>query len=278
MNLIGYSCCNKKENEDMFMKFKNFSIHIIEGYISSIYLLTYEKGMLLFDSGCINDVKRIEDYCARVLNRSPNDIKLTVVSHMHPDHSGGAVALRRKYGVAVAAHQDADLWYAGLGGSLQHKLDCYMAIGVARRHKRKRERILFRPVINPDYLLNDLEVLPFFNDWAVLHIPGHTLHDIALYNQQEGLLYIGDMICDVKGKMFLPLPVLFPARMKHSYEKLSFLNSSTILMAHGGMKYLENSSALFLSMKEQLKQPPTPIMKKVHRWSLFSPEIKRQGL
>lgn len=259
------------------MVFTSFTLHVIEGYISSIYLLEYDKGMLLFDSGCVNDLNRIEDYC-KLLQHSPRDINLAVVSHMHPDHAGGAAALRRKYSIPVAAHKDVDLWYSGWGGALQHKVDCIMALGVARRNNRPLQPMLYRPVIHPDYRLNDLEVLPGFPDWAVLHIPGHTLHDIALYHQSEGLLYIGDMICNVKGQMFLPLPVLFPGKMGISYEKLAALNSSTILMAHGGVTQLEDPAALFLGMIEQLKAPPTPLMRKIHRWSVFSPEIKRQSL
>jgi glyoxylase-like metal-dependent hydrolase (beta-lactamase superfamily II) len=259
------------------MVFSVFTLHVIEGYISSIFLLEYDKGMLLFDSGCVNDLNRIEDYC-QSLQRSPRDIKLVVVSHMHPDHAGGAAALRRKYNIPVAAHKDVDLWYSGWGGALQHKVDCFMALEVARRYKRPLQPILYPPVIQPDYQLHDLQVLPGFEDWAVLHIPGHTLHDIALYHQSEGLLYIGDMICNVKGQMFLPLPVLFPPSMGKSYEKLAFLDPSTILMAHGGVMQPEDPAGLFLGMIEQLKAPPAPLMRKVRRWSVFSPQIKRQSL
>ena len=262
----------------MQMNFLSFTVHMIEGYISSIYLVEYDDGMLLLDGGCINDVKRIEDYCKRVINRPLSDIKLTVVSHMHPDHAGGAATLRSKYSIPIAAHKNVDLWYSGLGGLLQHKLDCYMAMGVARKNKRKREHMLFYPIIHPDFLLDDLQVLPFFEDWGALHTPGHTLHDIVLYHQKEALLYIADMVCDVKGKMLLPLPVLAPPQMENSYDKLASLNSSTLLMAHGGVKQMEDTSALFLSMKEQLKQPPNPIMRKVYRLSTFTPEIKRQGM
>ena len=260
------------------MKLHSFTIHVIEGYISSIYIVEYDDGMLLLDSGCVNDVKRIEDYCKQVINRPLGDIKLAIVSHMHPDHAGGAAALRSKYGIPIAAYKDVDRWYSGLGGSLQHKLDCYMALGVARANKRNRERILFKPIIHPDYLFDDLQVLPFFNDWAVLHTPGHTQHDIVLYHQQEDLLYIGDIICEVKGKMLLPLPVMFPAQMENSYNKLASLNPTTILMAHGGVKQTENASSLFLSMKEQLSQPPNSLMRRVYRLSVFSPEIKRQSM
>ena len=260
------------------MNLHSFTIHVIEGYISSIYLVEYDDGMLLLDSGCVNDVKRIDDYCKQFINPPPSDIKLAIVSHMHPDHAGGAAALRSKYGIPIAAYKDVDRWYSGLGGSLQHKLDCYMALGVARANKRNRERILFKPIIHPDYLFDDLQVLPFFNDWAVLHTPGHTQHDIVLYHQQEALLYIGDIICAVKGKMLLPLPVMFPAQMENSYNKLASLNPTTILMAHGGLNQTENASSLFLSMKEQLSQPPNSLMRRVYRLSGFSPEIKRQGM
>ena len=260
------------------MNLHSFTIHVIEGYISSIYLVEYDDGMLLLDSGCVNDVKRIDDYCKQFINRPPSDIKLAIVSHMHPDHAGGAAALRSKYGIPIAAYKDVDRWYSGLGGSLQHKLDCYMALSVARRTQRGWGRMLFKPVIHPDYLFSDLQVLPFFNDWAILHTPGHTLHDIVLYQQQESLLYIGDVICEVKGKMLLPLPVMFPAQMENSYNKLATLNPSTILLAHGGVKQTENASSLFLSMKEQLSQPPNSLTRRVYRLSGFSPEIKRQGV
>lgn len=260
------------------MNFPSFTLHAIEGYISTLYLVEYNDDMLLLDSGCVNDIKRIEAYCKQVLNRPPNNIKLTVVSHMHPDHAGGAAILRKKYNIPIAAHKDADLWYSGLRGSLQHKIDCYMALGVARRNKRSREPILFNPLIYPDFLLNDLQILPFFEDWTVLHTPGHTTHDIALYHQQESLLYIGDLICDVKGNMLPPLPVLFPAQMERSYQRLANLNPSTILMAHAGIKQMGNTSCLFLSMKEQLQQPPNSLRRKIQRWSTFTPEIKKQGI
>jgi glyoxylase-like metal-dependent hydrolase (beta-lactamase superfamily II) len=128
----------------------NFTIHKIEGYIENIYMVQYDGGSLLFDSGCISDVKRIEAYC-RANDLSLGDIKLIALSHMHPDHSGGAALLRDRYGIPIAAHTDADLWYSGWGGSLQYKFDCYMARIVALRNRRRFERLLSKRRLNPDY-------------------------------------------------------------------------------------------------------------------------------
>lgn len=91
-------------------------IHQLEGYIQNITLIEQEGRLLLFDSGCINDVKRIKRYCRESLKRSPADIKLTAVTHIHPDHAGGAVCLRKKFGIPIAAHKDVDRWYRGWAG------------------------------------------------------------------------------------------------------------------------------------------------------------------
>lgn len=250
-----------------------YILHKINGYISNIFLLEYQQGMLLFDCGAINDVKRIENYCHTDLKRSPAEIKLAVVSHIHPDHSGGAVVLRKKYGIPIAAHKDLDRWYAGMGGSIQQKLDCYMMQIVAYHNQRKLEKSLFDRTIKPDYLLNDGDELPMFNDWKVVHVPGHTLHDIVLFNAQASILYAADCILDIKGKFQLPLPVVFPNQMRQSYAKLAALNAASILLAHGETILTQSSAALFTSMQLQLDRPPNKMTRRVRRLSIYSPEV-----
>lgn len=258
------------------LSFASFRIHEINGYIEKIMLIEYDHGLLLLDSGCINDVKRIRRYCQQVLHRSPSDIKLAAVTHMHPDHSGGAVRLRSKFGIPIAAHQNADLWYRGLGGSVQQKLDCYMATTVAFRNRRKLERILYSRRINPDYPLQDGQELPFFPGWKVLHVPGHTIHDLAFYNEQAQVLYIADLICDVKGKPQLPLPIVFPQKMAESYDRLGATQARVILRAHGEPILTDDSQQLFSHMKQLLTRPPTPFMKRIWRLSVYSPEFRKQ--
>lgn len=262
-------------NDQSELVFSSFRVHLIAGYIENIILIEHPQGLLLLDSGCINDIKRIAAYCHDVLGRSPADIKLAAVTHMHPDHAGGAGSLRKKYGIPIAAHPNADLWYKGTGGLLQHKLDCYMASTVAFSNKRKLEHIVFNPRLHPDYILPDGEPLPFFPEWQVLHVPGHTFHDLAFYNEQEQVLYIADLICEVKGKPQLPLPIVFPNLMAASYDRLGALGAKTILRAHGNTIITDDSKSLFNYMKDLLFQPATPFVKRVLKMSLYSPEIRR---
>ncbi|MGE5405130.1 MAG: MBL fold metallo-hydrolase [Candidatus Saccharibacteria bacterium] len=260
------------------MQTGSFTVHRIKGYICNIFLLEYEDRLLLLDSGAINDVKRIEEYCRTTLGRTPKDIKLAVVSHMHPDHGGGACILRKNYGIPVAAHQDVDLWYAGIGGYVQHKLDCFMATEVAYKTRHKLERILYRRKIKPDFPLQDGDRLPGFEDWSVIHVPGHTMHDIALYNSKEKLLYSADCICDIgEGRLVLPIPIMFPDKMDDSFDKLAKLDASTLLLAHGEPIEFEDNPRVFEYMKGLLKEPPTTIMRRAHWMSIYSPEIWKHG-
>ncbi|WP_054693465.1 MBL fold metallo-hydrolase [Syntrophomonas palmitatica] len=257
------------------MDSSSFTIHKIEGYIANIYLFQYDNGLLLFDSGCINDVRRIEEYCRRN-GLSPSDIKLIAVSHMHPDHCGGAKVLREKYNIPVAAHRDVDLWYSGIGGSLQHKFDCYMARNVARHNRRKCEKMLFDRVIKPDFLLDDGQRLPGFSDWQAMYVPGHTLHDLVFYHHEKRVLYLADLICNIKGKKLLPMPILFPDKMAYSYDRLAALHASTLLLAHGNPIESDDSPEIFAAMKAQLNRPPNNLMRRVYRISVYSPEARRE--
>lgn len=253
-----------------------FKVHRIPGYIENIFLMEYESGLVLLDSGCYNDVPRIEEYCRSTLKRSPAEISLIAVSHMHPDHGGGAVALRNKYGIPVAAHRDVDRWYSGPGGALQHIFDRYMALIVARANHRKWQRLWYKRSLNPDYFLEDGDSLPFFPDWRVLHVPGHTLHDLIFFHEQSKYLYIADLICEVKGQNLLPLPILFPEKMSASYDKAAALNASTLLLAHGEIIQTSDSRSLFGDMKDKLYRPANHMTKRVHRMSIYSPEVRQQ--
>ncbi len=184
-------------------------IHSLNGYINTLFIAEYEDYLLLLDGGSPADVDLIEKFCIEELNRPVSNIKLAIVSHMHPDHSGAAPILRKKYGTRIAAYKNIDEWYSGPTGWFQHKLDCLMAQIVAVKHKTKIRKVFSKRITGPDYLMSDMEPLPFFNDWRVIYTPGHTSHDIAVFNEEEKILYCGDSIIEVRGRVYLPLPVIF---------------------------------------------------------------------
>ena len=89
-------------------------IHTLKGYIQHIYLAEDSKGLLLLDGCSRADVDTVCNYITQTLGRPLADLKLIVVTHMHPDHAGGAIKLRVRTGAQVACHPKAINWYKGL--------------------------------------------------------------------------------------------------------------------------------------------------------------------
>ncbi len=263
---------------DNGVKKKTFTLHRIDGYICNLYLAEYKDGLLLLDSGAASDIERIEKLVTGKLGRTMSDIKLVVVSHMHPDHGGGAYLMRERYGIPVAAHGDIDQWYRGLTGIIQHRIDCYMAQMVAKQRKEPKQNIIYRRKLRPDYRLTDGQALPFFEDWKALHVPGHTLHDIVLYHQKTRTLYAADCILNVGGKFNLPIPVFFNGRMRQSLTRLKELDIATILLAHGDMLKPDNTAEIFDTMISLLDRPKNDIQKFYYNVSFFTPEFWRAYL
>jgi len=109
------------------MKFNNFTIHKIKGYIETIFVAEYKEKILILDGGCSCDSILVEEFITNELKRPMTDVKMNFVSHAHPDHAGGAPILRDKYKIPIAAHHEIDKWYAGFGGFLQQKTDIMLA-------------------------------------------------------------------------------------------------------------------------------------------------------
>ena len=256
----------------------HFTLHIIPGYIENLFLVEYDHGLLLLDCGAISDVKRIEDFCREKLHRSPTEIKLAVVTHMHPDHAGGAVLLREKFGIPLAAHKDLDRWYAGPGGFMQKVIDCALMQSVARRTRGKLEKGLFNSHVQADYLLADGDALPFFPDWTTVLVPGHTSHDLVLHNAKASLLYVADCFLEVKGKYQTPLPVMFPQWLHASYAKMDALKASSLLIAHGEARRDNIPADLFMSLQGLLEIPPNKLTRRIKKLSIYTPEWRRQNM
>ena len=57
----------------------------LDGYIQNTYLAIYPDKLLLLDGCCRADVPMVLDYIKNTLHRPITDLKVVVVTHMHPD-------------------------------------------------------------------------------------------------------------------------------------------------------------------------------------------------
>lgn len=207
-------------------------LHEIQGHIQSLYLVEYPDRLLLLDAGCRCDVEVVEAY-ARSIQRSLSELKLVVVTHMHPDHAGGAQEYRRRYGAQIVSGADED-WYKGLSGSVQHLIDILLAYWVASRMGRPLRWLWYPKLLDADLHLQEGDQLPGFVDWSIKATPGHTGEDISLWHASTGTLYVADVILKVRGRFIAPFPVEFPELYERTLQQLLRLDIREMLMAHGG--------------------------------------------
>lgn len=217
----------------LLAQFPDFELHQLRGYIQDIYLAVYPNKVLLLDGTCRPDVPLVARYLQHNLGRPPEQLRLVVLSHMHPDHAGGASHYRRLFGSQLLASPWAEHWYRGLRGQVQHALDTLMGQFVAHQTASMNRRLWYPARIPPDYVAQHNTPLPGFDQWLVLCTPGHTDHDLSVYHPAEQILYVGDLVLRLRQKFLLPFPIALPELMQRSLTQLAQLPVRHLLMAHG---------------------------------------------
>ncbi len=157
------------------------------------------------------------------------DVHLIVLSHYHPDHSGGAAELVGATSAKVAAHCAEAAIIAG-DEPFPPPMKGRLMAGVTRP---ARHLVQGKPVA-VDYSLVDGEVLPWREKVQVVHTPGHTPGSICLHIPGSKLLVAGDALQHKLGRLYLPAPgVTWDRRQaRDSIEKLKSLDFETICFSH----------------------------------------------
>jgi len=256
-------------------KFENFVLHELDGQIQSIFLVEYPEAILLLDSGCKCDAIGIRDFISLTLHRPLSDLKTCVVSHMHPDHAGGALSLRKYTGCQLVAQAEVDRWYRGIGGFFQHKVDTYLAWWVSRKRKRQKRRLIYPRAIRPDVFVQDGDIIPGFPEWRAIHTPGHTSHDICISHSETGLLYVGDVMVRIKEKLLPPFPVTLPKVMCESLSKIEQLEPTHIMMAHGGILNLQQQPISFDDLCKKVFMAKGLTFRFLGLWTYLNSEIRK---
>ena len=251
-----------------------FTLHQIKGYIATLYLVEYYGQVMLLDGGSRYDAVRIEKYMNREMGCSPGEISLALVTHMHPDHAGGAPLLRRRFHTRIAAHVDIDQWYRGFRGAGQHLVDTLLGHYSARQQFGKLERAWYPRRLKPDYRLTDGQTLPGFPDWKAYAAPGHTLYDMVFYHPEEELLYVGDLVIKVGEKIVLPFPTLFPELMTVTLKQMACLPVKKLLLAHGGVVEIDDADAFFTKLLPLVGTYGRAAFKMIEPFCSLAPDVR----
>ncbi len=242
-------------------------LHSLDGYIQEILLAEYPDKLLLLDGCSRADVSVIKQFITQTLNRPISDLKVVVVTHMHPDHAGGANQLRKISGCKIACANNKSQWYSGIDGKLMHITDILLVRYVANKKQKKQRWLWYPSNLSADLHVNDKDKIPFFSDWQVLTTFGHTDRDISLHHIPSNVVYVADLIVAVKKGYTPPFPIFYPNQYKASLAKIAQLNATNIILAHGGKVNLSEHD--FQQLID--KAPTTPMT----HWRLIKTKLKQ---
>ncbi len=205
----------------------------IEGYIQTTYLAVYPHKLLLLDGGCRCDVEKILTYITDTLKRPVSELKTVMVTHMHPDHAGGAALLKQETGCQIVTASTSKPWYKGVKGRANHINDLALTFYVASRQGKSITNIWYDPILKPDIEVVDGNKVPHFEDWTVLETPGHTDRDLSLWHEPSKQVYTADLILKIRKKFISPYLITLPYSYRDSLKRVKALEPDTILLAHG---------------------------------------------
>jgi len=199
-------------------------IHWIEGITAHCYIVV-DKELTLIDTGMPHKTKKILQYITDELQRTPSDLKTILLTHCDMDHTGNALELRNLTGAKIAAHpQDVEV----IEGEK------------IRTTPKGGMKILFKWLgsfmgLHPfqvDIMINEGDTL---SGLTVLHMPGHTMGSIALYDPKRKVLFIGDTLGCRDGVVQGPSKSVTMDMMQayKSIEKLKGLDFTVMLSGHG---------------------------------------------
>jgi glyoxylase-like metal-dependent hydrolase (beta-lactamase superfamily II) len=195
-------------------------VHAIR--LLSVYAyLVNEPQLTLIDAGLVGSGRRVTQQVKR-LGRSLADLTRIICTHAHPDHIGGAREIAGEREVDILMHP-ADL--AGLKVTLRD--------AVANRNRGQLIAYFTR---HPGEAtpVEDGEVLPVLGGLQVVHTPGHTPGSICLYAAGHKLLFVGDALQVIRGKVTFASSVFSDdlPLAQASVGRMAALDVETIAFSH----------------------------------------------
>ena len=166
------------------------------------YLVGGASGWALIDAGWKGDGTAIASAAADLFGEDvpPASILLT---HVHPDHSGAARELARRWDCRVCVHPreleialgDADAVRHGSGPLDRWLILPALRCGGRRRLQRSLARESLAGVVEP---LDPGAEPPGLPGWRVLQTPGHTPGHVAFLRREDGVAVTGDALATVE--------------------------------------------------------------------------------
>lgn len=174
------------------------------GYVNA-FLVVDDEGLTLVDTGMANAVPKIIQALSK-LGRQPSDIQHILVTHAHYDHAGGLAEMKRLSGATAVMHP-ADAILVGSGRALR---PTFGKVAPGLLNKLFARLFLKNLVTTVELTPIELQVLdgtvvPVAGGMTAVHVPGHSLGQLAfLWPQHGGVLFAADAAMNMLGLRLMP--------------------------------------------------------------------------
>jgi glyoxylase-like metal-dependent hydrolase (beta-lactamase superfamily II) len=206
----------------------------------NVYLVPQESGWILVDTG-MNLPTSLSTYEDAGIQWSA--IRQTVLTHVHPDHSGLAARIREVTGAPIRMHRreedvlkrlrEPESWLAWQDEILREAgVPESARIGI--QDVTLHLRGLF-PAMEADSYIEDGEVIPTaLGPMQALLTPGHSPGHLCFYFPQKRILLTGDQMLKPRAPHLEWNPEGSAlAEFRASLEELSHLDVDWVLPSHG---------------------------------------------
>lgn len=203
-------------------------------YLTCSYVVRTDQGVVLVDAGMKSDGSDVT-YALEELGLALGDVRAILLTHWHNDHAAGAGEIAARTGarvVCLSAEAPFLRRETATGGVLGWISDAVPEVGPFVLAKGLLGSAPMRAVEPTDLPSDGDEVLGF----RVLATPGHTEGHAAYLLEREGVLFAGDALAFIEGKLRFMARAVTPdlETARASMERLLRYPFSVVCPGHRG--------------------------------------------
>ncbi len=204
----------------------------VEGVNCNVYLVEDGDKLILIDTGLPRSDGKIVKYI-NGLGRKPTEVSTIVLTHFHIDHVGSLKKMKNLTGAKVAVHE-ADAPYVAKTKDPPRPKNMMI---------RALNSVMKVAAVEPDIVLKEGDKV---GKLEVIHTPGHSEGSISLLDADRKVMFVGDAVRFVDGKIVGPPEgfTLDMAKANESIKKLASFDFEVMLAGHGATLIPEASKKL----------------------------------